>query len=262
MRLSNHQLKKRLGTKKVVLYSEEKMQETICKAKTAFVENEAEDMISHAEFIYQQSRYIHKRWWILQGVVLGILWLVLQLTQSTFYIQRCMGVTSSLFAILILPEFWKNINQNALEIESVSFYSLKQIYSARILAFALVDCLLLGAFAVPILLTGKLLIEELIIQFFLPFLVSCCICFKVLYSNRAGSEIFAVFLCGVWCAVWTQIVLNEKIYEMISLPVWSIMTGISAFYLWYCIYRGQTGCMRMWEETLDGIKNDEFDKEI
>ena len=103
MSLSNNQLKKLLGAKNKVLCSEEKMQDTICKAKTAFVENEAEDFITHAEFIYQQSKYIHKRWWILQGVILGFLWLFLQETQSSFYIQRCMGVAASLFAILQLP---------------------------------------------------------------------------------------------------------------------------------------------------------------
>ena len=255
MSLSNNQLKKLLGAKNKVLCSEEKMQDTICKAKTAFVENEAEDFITHAEFIYQQSKYIHKRWWILQGVILGFLWLFLQETQSSFYIQRCMGVAASLFAILLLPELWKNRNENALEIESVSFYSLRQIYSARMLAFAFVDCLLLGAFALPILMTGKVMIQELVIQFFLPFIVSCCICFRVLYSNKIGSEIFALLLCVVWCAVWTQIVLNEKIYGLISLPAWSIMTGVSVFYLGYCVYKGQNDCMKMWEEIQDGIKN-------
>lgn len=249
MSLSNNQLKKQLGAKNKVRYTEEKLQETIWKAKTAFAENQAEDFISRAEFLYQQSKYIHKRWWILQGVTLFLLWLLLQLTESTHSMQRCMGVAASLFAILLLPELWKNRNVNALEIESVSFYSLRQIYSARILAFAFVDCLLLGAFALPILMTGKMLVEELIIQFFLPFIVSCCICFRVLYSNRIGSEIFALFLCVVWCAVWIQIVLNEKIYELISLPVWNVMTSVAVFYLGYCVYKGQSGLLEIWEET-------------
>lgn len=247
MSLSDNQLKKQLGAKNKALYTEEKLQETIWKAKTAFAENEAEDFISHAEFLYQQSKYIQKRWWILQGLILFLLWILLQVTESNSYMQRCMGVAASLFAILLLPELWKNRNVKALEIESVSFYSLRQIYSARILAFAFVDCLLLGTFALPILMSGKLLAEELMIQFFLPFIVSCCICFRVLCSNRFGSEIFALFLCVVWCTVWMQIVLNEKIYGLISLPVWFGMTGAAVLYLGYCVYRGQNGCMGIWE---------------
>lgn len=30
--------------------------------------------ISYAEFLYQQSRYIHKRWWVLQGLLLLLLY--------------------------------------------------------------------------------------------------------------------------------------------------------------------------------------------
>lgn len=247
MRVSNNRFKKCLGADRAVSYREEKLRETIEKSKAAFEESEAEAFTSYAEFLYQQSRYIHKRWWILQGMLLLLLWLVLELTGSGFYTQRSMGVGASLFAVLLLPELWKNQNTNALEIESASYYSLRQIYSARILVLALIDFLLLCVFALPVVLTGKLPAEEMMIQFFLPYLVTCCICFRVLFGNRNGSETFALFLCVVWCAVWTKIVLNEKIYGMISLPVWFVMTIAAVLYLIYCIYRGTDSCTKTWE---------------
>lgn len=247
MRLSDNQLKRRLGTKKEVFYTEKKLQETIWKSKMAFEENETEYFISHAEFLYQQSSYIHKRWWVLQGVVLFLLWCMLQLTGSNFYVQRYMGIAASLFAILLLPELWKNRNANALEIESVSCYSLRQIYAARIFAFAIVDLILLCVFTMPVILTGKVSADEMMIQFFLPYIVTCCICFRILYSNRISSEIFALFLCGVWCTVWTKIVLSERVYGAVSLPVWYAMTIIAVFYLGYCICRGQKRYKKMWE---------------
>ena len=249
MNLSDSQIRKRLGVKSKVFYTEKKLQETIQKSKEVFMESEAENFISRTEFLYQQFKYIHKRWWILQGMILYLLWLILQMTESNFYEQRGMGIAASLFAILLLPELWKNRNVNALEIESVSYYSLRQIYSARIFAFALVDFLLLGAFTLPIVLTGRLLVEEMMIQFFLPFLVTCCICFRVLSSNKTGSQMFAFFLCFFWCAIWTQIVLSEKIYGAVSLPVWLVMTIVAAFYLGYCICKEQNNCTGMWEEN-------------
>lgn len=249
MKLSDNQLKKHLGAKSKVFYTEKNLQETIQKSKAAFVESEAENFISKAEFLYQQSKYIRKRWWILQGMILFLLWLILQLTERNVQLQRGIGISASLFAILLLPELWKNRNANALEIESVSYYSLRQIYSARIFAFALVDFLLLCAFTLPTVLTGRLLVEEMMIQFFLPYLVACCICFRVLYSKGIGSEAFALFLCFVWCAVWTKIVLDEKIYGTLSLPVWFVMTVVAVFYLGYCIYKGQNSCTGMWEEN-------------
>lgn len=246
----NAQLRKCLGADCAVSYTEEKLQETIEKSKAAFAKSEAETYTSYVEFLYQQSRYIHKRWWILQGMLLLLLWLALKLTESGFYTQRSMGVAASLFAILLLPELWKNQNANALEIESASYYSLRQIYSARIFVLALADFVLLCAFVFPVVLAGRLPAEEMMIQFFLPYLVSCCICFRVLFGNRSGSEAFALFLCVVWCAVWTKIVLNEKVYGMISLPVWFAMTIAALLYLMYCVYKGTNGCAKIWEADI------------
>lgn len=247
MRLSDYRIKKRLGIDKKVIYSEKKLQETIRRSKEVFAEREAENSVSGIEFLYLQSRYIHKRWWILQGVILFLLWLVLQIGGSSFYVQRMMGIAASLFAILLLPELWKNRNANALEIESISFYSLRQIYSARIFAFALVDFLLLCAFTLSVVLSGKVPAEEMMVQFFLPYIVTCCICFRVLSGNKSGSEAFALFLCLIWCAVWTEIILNENIYETVSMPIWFVMTVIAVFYLIYCVYKGQSSCLKMWE---------------
>lgn len=247
MSLSNHQLRKHLGAENKVIYTEKKIQETIRRSRAAFEENEAEDFISRAEFLCQQSKYIHRRWWVLQGMLLFLFWLILQLTESNVYIQRCMGIAASLFAVLLLPELWKNRNANALEIESVSYYSLRQIYSARILVFALVDFLLLCIFTLLVMMTGKVYATEMMIQFFLPYIVACCICFRVLSCRRIGSEAFALFLCVVWCVMWMQVVLNEKIYGTVSLPAWFAMTVTAMLYLAYCIYRGQDKCTEMWE---------------
>lgn len=247
MRVSNRQIRKRLGVERTVFYTGDNLQETIEKSTAAFVQGEAEAVTSQAEFLYQQSRYIHKRWWILQGLVLFLLWVVLEWTESSFYIQRGMGVVASLFAVLLLPELWKNRNANALEIESASFYSLRQIYAARIFAFALVDFLLLGAFVSAVVFTGRLSVEVMVIHFFLPYLVNCCICFRVLFDGRNGSQTLALCLCAFWCMAWTQIVLHEKVYEMISRPMWFIMTTVAVLYLVYCINKGKNSCAKMWE---------------
>lgn len=226
------------------------LRETIQKSKAAFYENEAEGTLSKAEFLRQQSRYIHKRWWLLQGCVLLTLWFLLTLIKSSYYMQRCTGIAAPLFAVLLLPELWKSRSSNALEIECAAYYSLRQIYAARIFLFALVDFLLLCVFSLATVLTGKILWEELVIQFFLPYLVTCCICFRTLYSRYMGSEAFALFLCIVWCAIWTQLVLNEKIYEMISVSLWAAMLAVTVFYLGCCIHRGQKKCKELGEGKL------------
>lgn len=242
MNLSNKQLKKYLDADRNTTYTEFDLHKTVQNAKIAFAESEAKEYISHAEFLYQQSKYIHKRFAIMQGLLLFALWMMLQLVESNFYIQRCLGIGSSLFAMFLLPELWKNRNTNALEIESVSYFSLRQIYTARIFFLALIDFTLLCAFTIPIALSERLQIEEMIIQFFLPYIMTCCICFRTLNMKKIGTETFSLFLCVIWCAIWTQIILNEKIYYAISLPMWLFMTVISIIYLGYCIYKAQNDC--------------------
>lgn len=245
MRLSDHQIKKHLKIDENI--NEGRLQEVLRKSKDAFYANEAEEVLSAAEFLRWQGKYIHKRWWVLQGAVLFVLWALLELAESSCDMQRYMGIAAPMFAVLVLPELWKNRGIHAMEIESSAYYSLRQVYAARIVLFALADSLLLCCFFLAAVPSGKMMAEELIIQFFLPYLVTCCICFRTLYSRKINSEIFALFLCIVWCAVWTQLVLDHKIYDAVSTPIWLVMIAISLLYLGYCIYRGQKNLEKLWE---------------
>lgn len=248
MILSKRQIQTRLNTEYPVFYDRKKLQETINRAGTAFCESEEKEPLSRLEFFYQQSRYMRKHWWILQGCLLLLLWFLLDFTESSFFLRKCMGASAPLFAVLILPELWKNRNANALEIECTACFSLRQIYAARIFLFALVDLLLLGVFALASVLMGKIPAEDLAIQFFLPYLVACCICFRTLYSPGIPSEAFAVLLCMVWDFLWIQLLIQDRIYGIISPPLWLAMTAAAAFYLGYCIRKGQKECRAIWEE--------------
>ncbi len=41
---------------------------------------------------------------------------------------------------------------------------------------------------------GNVQLFVMAVHFFLPYAVTCCICFQCLYSKRIGSEIFAIGL--------------------------------------------------------------------
>ncbi|MBQ4091837.1 MAG: hypothetical protein IJC82_00785, partial [Firmicutes bacterium] len=93
-----------------------KIQKAIDISKKAFVATAAEQMISYVEFLYLQSKYIKKYWWLLQGILLLILYLILSLSDSDFGIRHSLGVAAPLFVILVLPEFWKNRISDAMEV--------------------------------------------------------------------------------------------------------------------------------------------------
>lgn len=227
--------------------NEEKILQTIEAAKAAFYEGESETSLSRAEFLMQQSRYIKKRWWVLQGALLASLLWVLQAVESTYYIQRSLGVAAPMFVVLTLPELWKNRNCCATEVECTTYYSLRQIYAARLTLFAGVDLLLLSLFLWAVSFTTRLTLWQMLIQFVLPFNVACCICFHCLYSPKQGSEVFSLLLCAVFMALWMQVVLHDAVYQAISVPVWCALLSLSFVYLGCCILRGQRRWQLMYE---------------
>ena len=247
MRLSDNELKKKLRSRALEVYPESALQNTIYASEEAFYEKEANSPLSGFEFLYQQGRYLRRRWWVMQAVLLLALWWLLSLGGSGYYLKRLMGTAASLFGVLLLPELWKNQSSNAMEIECASYYSLRQVYAARLFWFAMIDLILLGSFAAGVVGAGEILIQDMAVQFFLPYVVTCCICFHCLYSRRITSETFSIFLCLAWSGIWTQIVLSERVYQSLSLPVWNGMLAAAAFYLGYCICRGQKRCREIWE---------------
>ncbi len=245
--LSDRDMKKFLERKIQIPCKESNMQETVLKSKKAYYEAEEENFLSKAEFLYQQSRYIKKRWWLIQGTLLLVLWLFLKYLDSSRYTQRSIGITAPLFVLLIIPEIWKNKNADAMEVEGTTLYSIRQIYAARMILFASVDLVLLSLFFIAASYIDRLAIGELVIQFFVPFNAACCICFRMLYSKRADSQILALLLCIVWIVIWVQIALNQAIYEVISVPVWIVMLLLSFLYLVYSIRKGQKQFTKNWE---------------
>lgn len=251
MRFSDKRIKKYIDSGESAVTQTERVrrerhfEETVCRSLEAYYAGEAEGELSGWEFLYQQGRYISKYLWLLQGIVLFLLWYILKVLGSGYYTQRCMGIGASLFAVLLLPELWKNWNANAIEVEAAARFSLRQIYSARILLCALADMVMLCVFFLTVVFSGSVVWEEVAVQFFLPYMVNCCICFRTLYSQRGGSEAGAALSCMVWAFIWLEFVLKDEIYEAVSGPVWLAMLAVTAFYLGYCIYKGQRKCGTM-----------------
>ena len=236
-----------MKTKFDIPIDESKLQKTIAVSKAAFLAGEAERTVSHAEFLYQQSRYVKKHWWLIQGLLLLFVCLLLQQTEGDLHIRRSLGVAAPLFVILILPELWKNRGNDAMEVEGTTFYTIRQVYAARLTLFAGVDLLLLTAFFCGATYFARITIWELMIQFLLPFNVACCICFRSLYGGRNCSEALSILLCAIWTGLWVLVISSDALYQAISIPVWAVMLLLSFGYLAYTLHRGQKTIYKTWE---------------
>lgn len=230
-----------------VVCDESKIRKTIDVSREAFLAGESERTISHIEFLYRQSKFIQKRWWLMQGILLALVCFLLRGMEADFAARRILGLTGPLFVILTFPEIWKNRSFDALEVECTTFYTLRSIYAARMTLFAGVDGLLLSVFYAAASLLTQMTLWEMLTQFLIPCNVTCCICFGTLYSRRIRSQAFSLFLCTLWAGVWSMFVLNDAVFLAISVPVWCSLLAASLFFMGYTLYRGQ----RKWQNILE-----------
>ena len=207
---------------------------------------------SYFEFLFEQFKFIKKRWWALQGGILFLLWILLADSDGGANTERTLGAMSVMFSVMIVPEIWKNRRFSAVEIEKTAFYSLRQICAARTLLFAAVDLVMITAFFSISVYTLQISAYRIIIDFLVPLNVSCCICFRLLYSKWNDMEHIAVFLSISCILIWTLIVSTDSIYQKISVPIWVGLLIISFGYLIFCVHKSQCNCEINWEVKSSG----------
>lgn len=222
----------------------EGLKQAQARAREAFCLREAQGALCWWEFLYQQGRFLQKRWWLFQGILLLGLWALLREGGISVYTQRFLAVSGPLFVLLLMPELWKSRRANVLELEGVAYYSLRQVYAARMTLFALADLLLLSLFFLSMALEGQLCLS-LVLQFFLPFSVSCCICFRTLYSRLPES--LSLLLCGVWTVLWMELSGWDALYRLLTPPLWGGLLALALGYLAWSIARGQKNLPYFWE---------------
>ena len=181
-------------------------------------------------FLHEQFKFIRKRWWALQGGSLLLLWMLLADYGEGANADRVLGALSVIS----------------------SYYSLRQICSARILMFAAVDLTMITIFFAVSFSTLQISAYRIVIDFLVPFNISCCICFRLLYSKWRELEYIAVFLSTACIFAWSLIVSSDFIYERISMTVWIGLLLLSFVYLIYCIWKSQCNCEINWEGKANG----------
>lgn len=231
---------------------EQSIQETIRKSIETYCFAEQKHPLTNREFLWTQLRMIQKRWWLFQSLLLLLLWFTLPWMQNEQLTQRVFGVAATLFMILIVPELWKNRTCQAMEIEAAAYYSLKQIYAARMLLFGIVDIVFITLFCGLTTASMNILFSQLLVQFLFPMAVTAAICFGILCSKYAFSAATAIMMCIVWNAVWLIIILNEKLYAAITFPLWLAFIGIAFVFLAFTIYQTLHCCNHYWEVNSNG----------
>lgn len=203
-------------------YKENKkhIQKTIELSKQAFYKGLESRQSTWSQFLTGQIRFIRKRWWVLQFLILTLLWSVMYLGNSKSVLRREAAALIPLFGMMLMPELWRNVYYHSTEVENTSCFTTRQIYAARLTIFSLADLLLLTIFFLISMVTVRLTLLDMIIHFMIPLNVTACICLGTLCWRRIRSEYAAVGLCIIWVGIWYRIINNEPLYHSISLAMW------------------------------------------
>lgn len=211
-------------------YVRESAVRNVMKQCAGIMSRQDDRRASYFGFLHEQFKFIRKRWWALQGGSLLLLWMLLADYGEGANAERVLGALSVIS----------------------SYYSLRQICSARILMFAAVDLTMITIFFAVSFSTLQISAYRIVIDFLVPFNISCCICFRLLYSKWQELEYIAVFLSTACIFAWSLIVSSDFIYERISMPVWIGLLLLSFVYLIYCIWKSQCNCEINWEGKANG----------
>ena len=230
-----------------IIVEEDRILDTVRRSKEVFYQKEQEKMLTYWEFLMTQLKITKKRWWLFQILLLVAAEALFLNTMEEYYIRRGLGIIGVLFIVLVIPELWKNRTYCCMEIEAASYYSLKQIYAARIFMFGLTDVFILTLFCGSLQKYLCFTLEELMVQFLLPMAVTACICFGTLCSRYFPNELTSVALCLLWSAIWWMITATDGIYAIIVLPAWGFLFGGAVLFLFLLIYKYLRYCSKYWE---------------
>ena len=76
---------------------------------------------SYFEFLFEQFKFIKKRWWALQGGILFLLWILLADSDGGANTERTLVAMSVMFSVKIVTEILKKRRFSAVKIEKTKF---------------------------------------------------------------------------------------------------------------------------------------------
>lgn len=231
-----------------VMPREEKILDTIPLSRDLFFQQEKGSLMSYWEFLWTQLQVTRKRWWALQTALLALACLIIPCLEKGFYRVRSIGVIGSLFVVFMIPELWRNKDSSSTQIEASCFYSLRQVYAARITLFGLVDVVLLTLFCFQLKGMG-FTSAEVLSQFLLPATVTACICFSLLCGKENWGQTMTLTACLTWSGVWWLVSMNERLYTQVVPPVWFLLFALALSFLAWSVTRCIATTNQYWEVT-------------
>lgn len=196
--------------------------------KKDFLMNLELPKISFYEFFISQIKYIRKRVFFIQAIVMLICLITLLSIDSTNINIKYISMLPSaipFFVLIIATEISQSISYNMTELEMTTRYNLGQIIIVRTTVLGSVNFVFLIFLLIILKFKLEISILSLSLHIFIPFLLTC---FGSLYvMNYIRNKNVNFYCAGISIFIsLTNILLyntNENIYNYLSLRFWLIL---------------------------------------
>lgn len=215
----------------------EKLEETIVLSKRILMEREKEKEAGMLEFVFGQMRFISKGTWAVKAVVfLGMFFALYGIRpRGGKGAEQMMAVAASLLVLTAMPEIWKNIRYQALDVEGCTRFGLKKAYLARFLLLGMTDLCMATFF---VLCTNRWLSSsfyQIALWLLVPYNSMLMICLSIMAFGKRGSESMAEAVGALWMAAVFWLTGYLQIYEKVQLFMWGILLLFSYVYIGFVI---------------------------
>lgn len=221
----------------------EKLEETVALSKMIVLDNERDSEKQKEReagmfaFVFGQMRFISKGTWAVKAVVLGGMLAALYGFRfgEIGGAGQMMAIGASLLVLTAMPEIWKNIRYQALDVESCTRFGLKKAYFARFFILGMTDLCLATVFVVCADRCLALSFYQLAVWLLVPYNSMLMVCLSLMAFGKRGSEQLAEAGGALWMAVVFWLTGYLHIYEKVQLFMWGILLGLSYVYLLFVI---------------------------
>lgn len=215
----------------------EKLEETVALSKRIVMDNEKEKEAGMLEFVFGQMRFISKGTWAVKAVVFAGMFIALYAIYSggAKVADQMIALAASLLVLTAMPEIWKNIRYQAMDVESCTRFGLKKAYLARFLLLGMTDLCVATVF---VLCANKWLASsfyQIAVWLLVPYNSMLMVCLSVMAFGKRNSEQLAEAGGALWMAVVFWLTGYTNIYEKVQLFMWGILLGLSYVYLVFVI---------------------------
>lgn len=204
-------------------------------AKEVFLISEKKKKLSFAGFVMMQIQIMQKRWWMLQGVLLLLAGEWIRVSGDVSYVHRGFSIVAALFVIFIVPELWKNKENRSVEVEEASFFDLRRVYAAKLIAFGSVDTFFLTVFCIMTVRIHDVVFSDLLKQFIFPVMIAAAICLMAFSHTGIFNEVTIMLICLGANIIWMLVAVNETVYSHITPLIWAGLFGICICLIVYCL---------------------------